>query len=171
MTDMSHLFSEVRRVERPATRIHNGKPTPFELSCSIEPPSTSNTETLQPSLNLRLPEDLRELWAHCSGIRLFTDEKYGQWGLVIWSPDVALQKTRQEENARPEEYRPGDLIVGEFLGDADLLVVRCAPNAPDFGAVVVSLPMDPRSDWETVSASIRLFLTRFVEEEGAKFWE
>jgi hypothetical protein len=47
MTDMSHLFSEIRRVERPATRIHNGKPTPFELSCSIEPPSTSNTETLQ----------------------------------------------------------------------------------------------------------------------------
>jgi hypothetical protein len=114
---------------------------------------------------------LAEFWRNCDGARLFEDKKYGQWGLILLSPSLAAERSRQLHDERPREFMKGDLVVGEFLGDSDLLVVRCDPKAGDFGSVLVVLPLDPRDAWVRVSSGFEFFLEDYERAEGAKFWE
>lgn len=170
-TGFPHLLAEIRRVGNPARRHHRGEPTPFALACGLEPPAGWDARMIEASLNLRLPSDLHDLWDLTGGIRLFVDEEYGQWGLVIWASEVALQRTLAEIDARPNEYRPGDVVIGEFLGDGDLLLVRCATSESAFGTVVVAQPIDPRSEWDVVATSLGRFVERYLEVEGDKYWQ
>jgi hypothetical protein len=102
---------------------------------------------------------------------LFQDIEYGQWGFVLWSPDQTMVRHRRFVQRRPREFVAGDLIVGEFLGDEDLLVVRGDPAREDFGTVLVALPMDPRAVWPRVAMSTLDFLMSFVDAKGEKYWE
>jgi hypothetical protein len=72
---------------------------------------------------------------------------------------------------RARDHAAGDLVVGRFLGDSDLLVVRCAPHAADYGRVVVALPLDPRGEWYEAAGSLEKFFERYEQAHGAKFWE
>jgi hypothetical protein len=63
------------------------------------------------------------------------------------------------------------LVVGRFLGDSDLLVLRCDETAPDVGSTLIALPIDPRGDWPTVARSFREYLERLIAAEGDKYWE
>ena len=116
-----------------------------------------------------MPEELQELWQKCNGLHLFEDKTYGQSGLIIWSPQKVLEKQqtlRQNFNAFESE----DLIIGEFLGDSDLLVVRCNPNSTDFGQIIIALPIDHREDWYYLTYSLPEFLQKFINSQGEKFW-
>jgi len=64
----------------------------------------------------------------------------------------------------------GDVIIGEFLGDSDLLLIRCDSNSNDFGAVVVVLPLDDRPEWYLVAYSFIEFLWAYLSSGGEKFW-
>ncbi len=115
--------------------------------------------------------ELRVLWENVSSLRLFEDVRYGQWGLILWSPEQVVDAHRKHVKGREQDFRPGDVILGEFLGDSDLLVLRCDPEAEDYGSVLIALPIDPRAEWYRVGTSLLGFLMKFVEAQGEKFWE
>jgi hypothetical protein len=62
-------------------------------------------------------------------------------------------------------------VLGEFLGDAQRLVVRCSSSAEDFGRVYIALPIDPRSEWESPAGSLAEFFALYLDVQGDKFWE
>jgi hypothetical protein len=71
----------------------------------------------------------------------------------------------REARARPGDLYLDDTIVGEFLGDTDLLVVDRA------GRVMVASALDPRGEWPVAAKTIASFLEAFLDHEGEKFWE
>ena len=142
----------------------------MSLISEIAPPIPRSTQTLETRLNISLPEDLQELWQKCNGLNLFEDKTYGQSGLIIWSPQKVLEQ-QQILRRNSNEFESEDLIIGEFLGDADLLIVRCNPNSTDFGQIIIALPIDRREDWYRLTYSLPEFLQRFITSQGEKFWE
>ena len=111
------------------------------------------------------------MWNKTSGLRLFEDITYGQWGLILWSPDQVITEQEKRIAQRKEDFRSGDLLVGEFLGDADLLVLRCDRTSPDFGNVAIALPLDSREEWYIAANSLQSFLSQFLAAKGEKFWD
>ncbi|MBI1928510.1 SMI1/KNR4 family protein [Candidatus Poribacteria bacterium] len=149
-----------------------GPDPPMHLCCKILPRSAPwDLSVLEKLRVITLPPDLRELWSQVSSLRLFEDVTYGQWGLIIGTPDEAITRHQQKVAERRRDFLPGDLLIGEFLGDSDLLVVRCNPGEPDFGTVLIALPLDGREDWYVAGASLTEFLENFLETSGKKFWE
>jgi hypothetical protein len=140
------------------------------LNSEIAPPIPRSTQALETRLNISLPEDLQELWQKCNGLHLFEDKTYRQSGLIIWSPQEVLEK-QQTLRKHSNEFEPEDLIIGEFLGDSDLLIARCNPNSSDFGQIIIALPIDHRKEWYYLAHSLPEFLQRFITSQGEKFWE
>ncbi|MFN7715395.1 MAG: SMI1/KNR4 family protein [Pseudanabaenaceae cyanobacterium] len=140
------------------------------LDSEVLPLLTKSVTDLETRLHISLPDDLRELWQKCSGLRLFEDKTYGQSGLIIWSPQKVLERRRTLEQ-KSHEFQDGDLVIGEFLGDSDLLVVKCDPDSDDFGQLIIALPIDHRSDWYCLPYLLPDFLQKFIHSQGEKFWE
>jgi hypothetical protein len=138
------------------------------FDCWFAPQGASPMELAE--LYDNLPLDITEFWEKARTARLFEDQVYGQWGLEIFDPREALDTTRQCKERRTRDYLDDDLVVGRFLGDSDLLVVRNDPTSIDFGTVIVALPIDPRADWYHVSKSFGEFLESFVNSGGEKYW-
>jgi len=145
---------------------------PMILQSRAKPPETWLSSELESALAVRLPEDLKLLWSKASEIRLHEDVNYGQWGCVLWSPSELITRHHDALSWRgTEDFRQGDLIIGEFRGDTDLLIVRCDPTKDDFGNVVIALAMDPRDKWPYVGTSIAEFMSAFLANPQQKFWE
>jgi hypothetical protein len=157
------------RLERewaePRQADHEGKSSVLALSVRIE------RVTAAPTLDIAAPPDVLEFWRGFKSARLFEDRQFGQWGLVLVPPDRALALTERFHRIRARDAVFGDLVVGEFLGDSDLLLVRADPQASDYGAVLVALPLDRRPDWYRVASNLPSFLGQYARAEGAKFWE
>src|SRR5262249_50815970 len=118
------------------------------------------------ALDCQVPLDLREFWSYARSARLFEDLGYGQWGLEILEPKRALEETNRFRARRQKDFVDGDVVVGKFLGDSDLLLMRCDTTARDFGTMLVALPLDPRNDWYLVSRSFADFLEKYVTTHG-----
>jgi hypothetical protein len=154
---------------------------PVTLRSSIMPRLTWDAAWLEEILNIQVPPDLRILWDETSGLALFADIVAGQSGLVIWSPEQTSIRhqyyvsIRQSKIALPTRkpllFAGGDLCIGEFLGDDELLVIRCDPTSSDFGSILIALSLDPRDEWYNPASSLGEFLQSFVEAHGEKFWE
>ena len=151
---------------RPRAAVHAGRQVPLLLACSYCPPSPDIASSAR-----SLPEDLRLLWSIADSVRLFEDRTYGQWGLELLSYSASGEMTARFVLDRGHNSTNGDRVIGRFLGDSDLLLLRCDENADDYGSVIVALPVDPRSEWYFVSTGLDEFLRRYTEEMGAKFWE
>jgi hypothetical protein len=118
-----------------------------------------------------LPVDVEGLWELTDGADLFVDAKYGQWGLRLLGASSASTRFETEFRQRPKQFLATDLVLGEFLGDSDLLVIRNDPSAADFGAVVVAHALDPRSQWTLAAPNLLDFLVEYAARQGEKFWE
>ena len=138
---------------------HLSKPVPWSV------------EKVEVACSVSLPSDLMGFWDRVGAARLFEDVEYGQWGLVLWSADEVIERSPKIAGERSRDYRPGDLFVGEFLGDSDLLLIRGDRSAPDHGQAMIALPIDRRTEWDTVGSSLTYFLDRYVQASGDKFWE
>lgn len=138
---------------------------PFKLSSVVEEPA-SLVEINQAWPDHPLPEQLVEAWTTARQARLFADVDYGQWGLVLLPPNESAQRTEKERSARSGEYRPGDVVVGEFLGDQELVVLEGGS-----ARVLIALPLDDRSDWFIAAEDLGQFLASYFEHGGDKFWE
>jgi len=157
---------------KPQTIGEPGLVPPMTLFSSFAPPSPWDQRKIEETLTLTLPPELVSLWNSTSSLRMFEDRHYGQWGLIIWSPaEVREQNPGERYDYRREEFRAGDLLVGEFLGDLERVLVRCERGSDDFGSVMIVAELDHRGDWFMPSRTILDFLEQFVAAEGEKFWE
>lgn len=118
-----------------------------------------------------MPADVIAFWRVAHSARLFEDSMYGQWGLEILPPREAKSATDAYVTQRRKDYRTGDVVLGRFLGDSDLLILRADPSAGDFGHVLVALPIDRRAQWYRVADSFEAFLDAYARAEGDKYWE
>jgi len=119
-----------------------------------------------------IPDDLREFWTNYSSARLFEDVNYGQWGLILLDYDTSTQRTGEFFLERPKDALPGDRVIGQFIGDQDLLVMRCDPAESDCGSILVALRDGFRKEWyHRVADSLSSFLEEYASYEGQKYWE
>jgi hypothetical protein len=138
------------------------------FACSISNRTVTVSELSM--LPFVCPSDLRCFWIEVATARLFVDQEYGQWGLEILSPEQSMELTARYREERQSDSVEGDLVIGQFIGDSDLLIVRCDSNADDFGSVVIALPLDHRIEWDTAGKSFSGFLENYVMSGGEKFW-
>lgn len=140
---------------------------PFRLVSTLEPPArTSEVEEAWHGRDL--PSDAIHLWAAAREARLFEDVAFGQWGLLLLSPSASAERTAQERAARPSEFKPDDIVIGQFLGDQDLVVLASETSGR---RILISLPLDGRRDWFRVAPDLGQFLTTYFEHHGDKYWE
>lgn len=154
----------------PKIAIHVGKPVAVPLVCRFEVPADT-TDLPGTSSILVLPPELLSFWRCTNGASLFVDETYGQWGLHLWSAHRSAVETKKFAINRAQDFRHGDVVLGEFLGDSDLLLVRCDPGADDYGSIIIALPLDYRADWDRAALSLEAFLRLYAESHGEKFWK
>lgn len=160
-----HTIESIGIIDSPDVSI------PMPMHCQVLPPQAWDKEPLEESFGITLPLAITHLWNQTSELRLFEDVTYGQWGLILWSPDRVITEQEKRINQRREDFRSGDLIIGEFLGDSDLLVLRCDASSPDFGNVLIALPLDSREEWYLAANSLESFLSQYIAAKGDKFWE
>jgi hypothetical protein len=161
---VSQISVQLDRYRYRPSPTEQGSTNPFRLVSEIgDPASPEEIVGLAPS------EELRELWASCRSARLFEDVDYGQWGLVLLDPESSCNRTMAEFADRPVDLKPDDVVIGEFLGDQELLV--WAPSEEGRRRVLVALPLDARADWWPAGEGIAEFLTRYFDANGEKFWE
>jgi hypothetical protein len=164
-TDVVRALSAFRALAEPRDGLGDN---PFKLACSFDEPA-SGGEIAAAWPGTELPAELVEMWSTSRQSRLFEDVDYGQWGLVLLSPAAAARYTAAQRAGRPGAYRDDDIVVGEFLGDQELLVL--APGEAGHGHVLIALPLDDRPDWDRAADSLAEFLARYLEAAGAKYWE
>ena len=152
---------------------HRARPTysdgicPFQLITTV---SRKDEEARAVSMRY-VPDDVRAVWSEFDELKLFEDDKHGQWGLEIFNESEARLATEELIKTRANDFSSGDLVVGEFLGDSDLLIVRTNPSELDYGTVLVALPLDTRSEWYRPATTLAKFMAKYLDVEGEKFWE
>lgn len=167
--EVDELLKEIKAI--PLIKVTDVGDVVMVLKCSTFPPRKFTSEHIEKALGIQLPNVLLDLWEKTAGLRLFEDTDFGQWGLVTWPASQLIKKNHQVFSNRPSEYREGDLIIGEFLGDEELVVLRSDSTSQDYGKVLISLPIYPRRDWYVAADSIVEFLKRYVITHGQKYWE
>jgi hypothetical protein len=170
-SQIDHLVSILKEFGSEGKRVYHGEElTSLLLGCFIEPPIIFNSKEIEDTLKITLPSDLLALWFQVSSMRLFMDIESFLWGLEIASPEKVVEIHKMRKSVREWDYREGDLIIGEFIGDADTLVIRCNKTENDFGSVLIGLEIDNREDWLVVAHSLSEFLKKYVDANGNKFW-
>jgi hypothetical protein len=168
--DINHLIEHLRtQWSSPQDATFRGELIPFKLRCTFNVLGANNADVER--FDTSLPNDLVHFWSTTESARLFEDASFGQWGLEILAPLVARQVTNEQERARPTDFVGGDLVIGKFIGDSELLLIRCNPEASDYGSLLVVSPLDPRPDWPTVADSLGHFLEQYALAQGDKYWE
>lgn len=142
-----------------------------QFKCVSEVSELSETIDTIKALIPGCPSDLIDLWRTTQSATLFQDVEYGQWGLDLLSPGRSVAATIDFRSKRTKDFIDGDCVVGVFLGDSDLLLVRCDPLQKDYGSVLVALPIDQRQEWYHVATSLSDFLAGYIAARGGKFWE
>lgn len=141
---------------------------PFTLRSSLAEPAASREIALSWGPR-EIPADAHALWAHAREARLCEDVNYGQWGLHLFDPKASAIRTERERVSRPSEILDDDIVVGEFLGDQELLVL--APSEQGTRRVLIELPLDPRHEWFGAARGLAEFLDAYFDARGDKFWE
>lgn len=170
MSILSEITDKIRVQWSLKTRhvIHRGKEVPFTLRCSL------NEGRKLPALimpKVILPSSLETFYSLSNGAELFKDEEYGQWGLKIYDLNGLNEATESYKNDRKNDFLKGDLIIGEFYGDSEYLLIRCDPDSEDYGFVFVVLPIDQRDEWYIAAHDFEEFIQNFYIYQGDKFWE
>ncbi len=172
MEDAVSVHDAIQLMKRSGSRLAEpvamGDMPPMTFACNFSAEGANPDEVA--ALWPECPDDLRRFWGEARTARLFEDEHYGQWGLEILDPKEAASVTDDCRATRERDFGNGDLVVGRFLGDSDLLLVRCDPAVQDFGSVLVALPLDPRPDWYMAAETFAAFLDKYVRSGGKKFW-
>lgn len=151
----------------PKKAIHRGMECPLPLQCSLNPKSKSYPQIPK----VLLPKELEDFYTVSNGADLFKDQEYGQWGLKLYPIEEVTFASKIYKRNRNNDALKSDLIIGEFYGDSDLLLVRCDPNSDDYGSIFVVLPIEKRQDWYIVANTFEEFINKFYETQGDKFWE
>jgi hypothetical protein len=155
---------------QPKNVVHRGEEIPFKLRCTFEE-SISEIQITNILKEIEVPPELTDFWLTCNSSRLFEDSQYGQWGLSIFSAEKAIQKTGEYKSERTQDARNGDLIIGSFIGDSDMLLVRCDSENTDYGNITIVNAIDSRNDWDLVAENFNEFFNKYADYYGDKYWE
>jgi len=158
------LADTIELVRRELDRVYTAPDNPFRLGNSLRVPASSD-EIAAAWSDVDVPDHVISFWTSAGSATLFADLDDGQWGLELFDPPTSRERTEVERVRRPDDIVSGDVVVGAFLGDLELVVVDAD------GGVRIALPLDPRSDWYRPASSFAGFLDRYVESTGHKFWE
>lgn len=139
----------------------------LRLGSLVSPPASE--DEISRAWGGALSDELRALWRTCARASLFKDLDYGQWGLAILSPDASRLRTAGCRLERPSEFDSQDVVLGEFLGDQELLVV--APNESGDRRILIARPLDARPEWSGAGRDVQDFLRRYLAAGGDKYWE
>ena len=169
MTIQEQIQKIKQEHDSPDFVLHGDKMSGLRLKCSFGQPGIPPKQL--PELGVQIPSELAEFWQNAFDAKLFEDADYGQWGLQIFSPQEAETITKLAQRRRCRQFRPGDLVVGQFLGDLDQLIVRCDVTANDFGSVVIALQIYPRKEWPNVGKNFQEFLNKYSNANGDMYWE
>ena len=142
--------------------------SPLRLVSSVSAPAAPG-EISTAWQGRSVPDEVTGLWSAARAARWFEDADYGQWGLGLLDPLASRQRTEAERGERPQDVRDDDIVVGEFLGDQELLVV--APSEEGVRRVLIALPLDARADWFGVAGDLAQFLASYFAARGDKYWE
>jgi hypothetical protein len=164
MTDLSEVLARYAGWGEPRV-VHEGED--LRLGNTLAPPASAS-EIGQAWPPGAYPE-AAALWSATNGAMLFEDVTYGQWGIKLLSAAESAQRTAEERADRPAELRPDDIVIGEFLGDQELLIL--APGESGDRRVLVALPLDKRDEWYGAAPSVADFLDRYYDALGDKYWE
>lgn len=167
MTEIIQLFKQ--RNNMPENTIAVEGLSPMVLKSSFADTGIQLHEIDKMSKNY--PKSLIDFWNISRKAWLFEDIQYGQWGLEIFDPKESSDLTLKFSSERQRDFSHGDLIIGKFIGDSDLLLVRCDIKSIDYGNIIVALPIDPRDDWNFVEESFDVFLNNYANSNGDKYWE
>lgn len=115
------------------------------------------------------PSVLYEMWSSVREAWLFEDIDNGQWGIHLFRPGDSAARSAAERAARAEDFRDDDWVIGEFLGDSDLLMY--SPSESESRRISVAPPLDVRGDWYELGSSISEVLERMAALDGSKYWE
>jgi hypothetical protein len=170
MGDIERVLARLREMDAMPPFLDASLRLPVIVKTTLLPPVNWRRFDIAEACACRLPQDLETFWTASGGARIYEDVSSGQWGMVIWSPADVIKHSPQEV-ASWNEYRAGDLVVGQFRGDDERVVVRSDPNLPDFGSVVIVPELDERSDWITAAPSFGTFLWNYIDAQGNKYWE
>lgn len=88
---------------------------------------------------------------------------------VSSAPSDGVERLSFEISNRPEEFRDDDVVVGEFLGDTELLIY--SPSCEGAARVSVALPLAPRRDWYAIGPSLSEVFEKMMVLGGRKYWE
>jgi hypothetical protein len=168
------MLNVIERARREPPFSRPGDPFPDSPHvCKVLPPVAWSKSEVERELGIEIPDELAELWNSCGGLSLYEDDTFHQWGLIVRAPSHPDFFTLNREYCEdyPNEVLPGDVIFARFLGDLELALIRCDKNAADYGTIVIVAEMDPRSKWKTAAHSLEEFLVRFMDANGAKYWE
>ncbi len=166
MTLTAHIARILEGWSSAREAVHAGAPVPLRLCSRLLPVSDAGTPPVED-----VPDELSELWALSAEVRLFEDIDFGQWGLALLPRAACATATRVLASQRRREHRDGDLVIGRFLGDSDLLLMRTDPRSADWGQVCIALPLDRRDDWYYPKVGLQAFIQLLSDAQGAKFWE
>lgn len=169
MNTIAELIVRLKREwSTPRTAVHQGKECPLKLVCEFGEPTELGREhaLYKPLSHTQLPE----FWTIASSAGLFRDAYYSQWGLKVLNPEATVVGTKIFASERPREYRRGDLVFAEFYGDSEIAILRTDPVNPDFGTVIIGLPLDPRKEWPLAATTFGEFIYSYAECEGDKYW-
>lgn len=159
------LTNSVKRPQVPG----NGEVRPMNFACNADT-GPANDEECNSVAGGHYPPDLRKFWQLTRTAKFFEDITYKDWGVEIFSPERVVQATHALNDDRPQDFVPGDLVVGRLIGDSDLLILRADTNAAGYGTIILAGPIDPRADWDTIANSLQDFLSRYIESRGDMFW-
>ncbi len=134
------------------------------LRCTIHEPATPREidEAWKHGVN----DEARALWLLCGEALLFEEPDYGQWGLHLLGPAASAARTAYEQAERPEDIRPSDVVIAEWLGDLELVVLAGTDEQ-----VLAAEPLDERSQWTKVAPNIATLLCNLVASDGERYWE
>ena len=131
-------------------------------------PSTSHDLSI---LNVQLPDELVKFWKVCNGIELFCDQNYGQWGLILFSPQQILSATKMQKEIYEDNILETDIVIGKLKGDSEFPILRCDPTQEDFGHIIIGMPAYSRNEWSRVANSLEEFIHKFIESPLKIYWE
>lgn len=146
----------------------------FELSCIF------NNKGLEIDLKhsvselgiIEIPTNYLDFIKETDGAKLFYDKIYGQAGIYLYEMEVIAKKNFEwRKSYIKQDLLPSDLIIGEFFGDNELVILRCDSHSSDYGNIAISLPLDERKDWYFLDDNFESFLIKFCNKEGVKYWE
>ena len=162
MPTLEEVFAALRRWVQPPD-----SDNPFKLACRIEP--GAGLDEIKTAFPGAAGGDVASLWLASREAWLFEDVEYRQWGLHLLTPSDSAARTATERAGRPDDIRADDIVLGEFLGDSELLV-----HAPSEGAArryLIALPLDPRDDWFAAGPTSAEVFEHYADSGGEKYWE